>query len=636
MRSYWFLLAIQVLCGIALFVDVSVAESDVTPRPNVLLIIADDLGVGDVGSFYPSTRNHTPRIDQLASQGMRFTRFYTESTCSASRAALLTGQFPARLGFHPVARGISSEILTMPDWFHQRGYSTHHIGKWHIGEVSRQAGPLFQGFDTSFGFMNQWFLQGPDATGLPVLKSPVYDNPWLVGEDSEWKSYQGYLPDIITQHAVKKIDSLKIQKAPWFMWYATPLPHAPIHLPPGFSVEQYVTEDQRYQAMVAQLDKNIGELLDAVNASGQRENTVVIFLSDNGAPEKRFASNGAFSGGKGSYAEGGIRAPMIWVDPATITPASVDERAVSIMDIFPTLAGRVDASSSLEVDGLDIASLGQIQQFQNRVLYWLSRDAYSVLASDKHWRLSQGWLRQAVTDRHWFRILDDNTQDKTLFRGFYFLKIRELATSVHEWMASVSKTEVIFDHDVEGVKTISGNDFLRTPLKEWDFYIAFVPEVNGASEQNHTEQSHTEQSIAEQKGVWSVVYRPSNNNLHLSMHGGEWDIPVQLTRECTVLGVNADIYDRYTNVATTIRPSIVSISIDGKEIARKNWQINALLDVDVSVRTVLGGSKAGHWQGKLSNPVFYHRAGGIAEWPLLIDKKKLRTELCAQLLDSPV
>jgi arylsulfatase A-like enzyme len=206
---------------------------EIKSPPNILLIVADDLGLGDLQSFAPASNTATPNIDALAAQGMRFDRFYTDSTCSASRAALLTGLHPARLGFHPVARGIAPDITTMPEWFRAQGYSTHHIGKWHIGELNAEAKPQAQGFDTSFGFLNQWFLQGPDANGKPVLKQPVYQNPWLVNESIGWRQYPGYLPDILTQHTSETITAMVATQRPWFIWYATLLPHGPLHFPPG-------------------------------------------------------------------------------------------------------------------------------------------------------------------------------------------------------------------------------------------------------------------------------------------------------------------------------------------------------------------------------------------------------------------
>ena len=605
-------------CKIICAAMISVAVHAQSTTPNVLLIVADDLGVGDLRSFTPQSQSHTPSIDKLAQQGTRFTRFYTESTCSASRVGLLTGQFPARLGFHPVARGISPEVITMADWFREHGYTTHHVGKWHIGELSVLAWPASQGFDTSFGFLNQWFLQGPGVDGTPTLRAPVYQNPWLQDEKGNGKIYEGYLPDILTEHAISKIETLARGSSPWFMLYASPLPHSPIHSPPEIASDGNVTEDEQYQSMLEHLDKNIGQLLAAVEKTGQSDNTIIIFMSDNGAPEKRYMSNGFWGGGKGSYTEGGVRTPLIWVDSARVLAGSMDERAVSIVDIFPTLANRIGFPLTHKVDGLDVNAPENISLIRSRFLYWLSRDGYSIISADSPWRLSQQWVAGHATSLQWQKILNDAVADSTAFQWLYFLKINRLNKQFHDWLETVSMTPVTIHEDSGGGRRISGNDFLRTPLKEWDFYIALKPD----------QLSGTEQVIADQMAIWSLAYIPAQKSLHLSMHGNTWDVPVQMSGECVLLGINADIYDRYTNLSSDVHPSRLRISINGVSISELNWKIDSLRNVRVDTPTTIGSHKEKQW---LSDPVFLHRASAIGEWAFLADEKKLRTDLCAQL-----
>lgn len=590
------------------------------------MIVADDIGMGDLHSFYPSATTSTPNLDQLAAQGMRFSRFYTDSTCSASRAALLTGQNPARLGFHVVARGISSDTVTLAEWLHRQGYSTHHIGKWHVGELYAAAKPAAQGFDTSFGFMNQWFLQGPDENGEPILRHPVYENPWLESETGDWRQYTGYLPDVLTENAVNKIEKLATQKKPWFLYYATLLPHGPLHAPPNMQGDVSVaTDDQKYRAMVNHLDSNIGTLLSALEKTGQRENTIIVFLSDNGAPEKREGSNADLGGGKASYSEGGVRAPMLWVDNQKTLPGSLDERAIYIADIFPTLAARIGAPLTFTTDGLDFNNLATFIRIKTRQLFWLSRENYSVLASDKSWRLTQGWTFRELNMLQLLEINAGEVADKSGWLWLYWTKVSNLKQNVRDWLESVSRTAIRFERITDTVGKVTGADFLRTPLKEWDFYVAVSLPENARDGQ--------EQLIAEQSGVWSMRYLPEARQLLVQMHGNEWRVPFDLSAQCTLIGLNADIYDKYTNLAPTIRPTQIRLSVNGKESARTAWQIESLLHVDIAAPTWMGISAKGdqNWRGLLSRPLFYHRASFVGEWPYLVDESALQRELCGQL-----
>lgn len=585
-------------------------------KPNILLIVADDLGLGDLHSFTSSAVTQTPHIDALAAQGMRFSRFYTDSTCSASRAALLTGQHPARLGFHPIARGISPEIITLPDWLHEQGYSTHHIGKWHVGELNAAAKPLAQGFDTSFGFLNQWFLRGPDANGQPALRQPVYQDPWLDNGSGEWRQYRGYLPDILTEYAAKKIVALADAQQPWFMWYATPLAHGPVHSPPELSGDNN-NDDEQYRAMVNHLDRNVGELLESLEKSGQRDNTIIIFLSDNGAPVKRSGSNAGFGGGKAHYSEGAVRTPMIWVDSGRTLPDSLDERAVYIADIFPALAARIGKPLPFVTDGVDFLNLDNIPVVNRRAMYWMSRGSSSVLSPDKLWRTVDEWMFRKPSSFTLLHIDNDAVEDRTVWRYGYFRLIAAMQKSFLLWLESVSRTEI-----KQGTP-VTGNDFLRTPLREWDFYLAL----------ESGEKTAGVQMLAEQQDIWSMTYDAQKQLLSISMHGHQWDVPFVMPAGCVLIGLNADIYDRYTNVGDKVNPTELLLSVNGKEVARTEWQIDSLADVKINEPTWLGLSAAGdkHWHGKISQAVFYHRANKVGEWPFFIDEDSVQQELCSKL-----
>ncbi len=600
--------------------------ADSTALPNVLVIVADDVGVGDLRSFTPTAAVDTPSINALAASGMRFSRFYTDSTCSASRAALLTGQSSARLGFHPVARGISPEVVTMPEWLRGMGYSTHLVGKWHIGELNADAMPWAQGFDTFLGYLNQWFLQGPDQNGKPVIRAPVYENPWLQNERGAWQQYSGYLPDILTQYASNQILSLKQTGKPWFLLYATPLVHGPLFSPPEVT-DKKLSDDEKYRAMLRHLDGNVSDLLAALDKTNQRNNTIIIFLSDNGAPEKRIGSNGSFSGGKAHYSEGAVRTPMFWVEAGKVLPNALDERAITIEDLFPTLAARLGKPLPFATDGVDFNALNSVKKIIDRPLYWMSRGSSSMLSADKQWRIADEWVFRQIQSEEWWRIDDNVTKNETAWRWLSFRKISQMKRQFTQWLDDVSQTQVKQVLQENGGRKITENDFLRTPMKEWDFYVAL----------NTNTASQTEQMLAEQSGAWSLRYSPSQKKITVDMYGHHWEVPYDFASSnatsCTLLGLNADLYDRYTNISKTINPTKLLLSINGKELARTEWQIDSLADVKTSEPTWLGISAAqkSRWQGKMSAAVFYHRANQIGEWPYFLDEVKIKKELCAQL-----
>lgn len=604
-------------------------------RPNVLLIVADDLGVGDVSSFNATAATTTTNIDALAAQGTRFTRFYTESTCSTSRAALLTGQYPARLGFHPVARGISSDVMTLPKLLQSAGYTTALIGKWHVGEINPRATPHVAGFHRHLDYLSQWLLQGPDASGAPVLRPPVYQNPWLEDDTGQWRQHTGYLPDILTQAAVDNIGAFATTGAPWFLLYASPLPHAPLHWPSGVTPSSQASDADQYRAMVQRFDQDVGRLLDALERSGQRQNTVVILVSDNGAPAKREGSNGVYAGGKGSYTEGGIRTLMIWQDPERTLPSSVDERPVTMMDVLPTLAARLSLPVTNDVDGLDVLSSATLMAVRDRPLFWLSTEGGSVMAADKNTRYAVDWMQGQPVAEHWYHYDVASVQDRVGWRWLAPARWQRLKNTLTTWMDDVLQTPVQIQQAEAGVAEqeisekgmkVTGADFLRTPLKSWDFYIA--ARFNRPASNNET------QVLAEQAGVWSLSYQSTDHQLQLSMLGGAWTWPLPpVSDDCVVIGINADVYDRYTNVDGSRYDSRVRVSLNGETVATETWRIDSLQGVDERQPTWIGQNASGQaaFTGDLSVPYFFHRGSAVSATPFLLDEKKRLTGWCQAL-----
>ena len=320
------------------------------PRPNVLLILADDLGYGDLGCN-GSTTLRTPHIDRLAADGVRFTDHYTGSpVCSPARASLLTGMVPDRTGVTGVLRddgdattGLRLGLPTMADEFRRQGYRTALIGKWHLG-MSQPYWPNRRGFDYFWGFLNgtidynTHLSAGGGGRGRPTS----YENgePIQIGE--------GYQPELTTARAVRFIEENQTT-APWFLYLALALPHPPLQAPERWvrPFRDHLDNTRAtYAGMVACMDDTVGQVRVALERTRQWDRTIVLFLSDNGWVKKvtpdvaPAGSNGAFRGGKYELLEGGIRSPGVLRWPGVTEPGTTCREPSWFPDWLPTFTGK--------------------------------------------------------------------------------------------------------------------------------------------------------------------------------------------------------------------------------------------------------------------------------------------------------
>lgn len=320
-------------------------------RPNILLILADDLGNNDIGLFGDGSAQ-TPNIDALASAGARYRRHYANATCRPSRMALLTGMPSSRVGIPPHVRGLTPELVTLPEALSDSGYATQHIGKWHLGNHVASAYPDQQGFDDWYGFLSA--LQ----TRRGTLKRPgsTYLNPWLQRKGGAPAKQKGHMTDLLTDAAVEKISQMSQAEQPWFLnlWYFAP--HEPIQPSAKFSRRFPDTPEGKYLALVAQLDHSVGRLMQALEDAGVRQNTLVVFLSDNGGTNKRRNSNKPYFGHKNTFREGGVRTPFILNFPGKIESIEIRE-PVFISDVMPTLLSFAGVPAPSTVTGRSVLSL---------------------------------------------------------------------------------------------------------------------------------------------------------------------------------------------------------------------------------------------------------------------------------------
>ena len=310
--------------------------------PNVVLILADDLGWGDLGS-YGNGRIHTPNLDRMAAEGVRFTSFYVPTPiCAPSRAGLLTGRFPPRVGipWNPPTRLHDGEVV-IASVLKASGYATGMVGKWHLG-WEREDMPIHHGFDFFYGIPS-----GEDEADFVLGDTPTTDT---VAPDQLARRYTSEAIKFITAHRQR-----------FFMYVAHRDPHLDNSPAPEFAGRSGAGA---YGDVVEQLDASVGDLMRALRDQDLDRNTLVVFTSDNG-PVTPPGSAGPFSGGKFSCEEGGVRVPAIARWPARIPPGRVVTEPTSVLDLFPTLVTLTGSTlPARQYDGRDISRLltGQVDR----------------------------------------------------------------------------------------------------------------------------------------------------------------------------------------------------------------------------------------------------------------------------------
>ena len=340
-------------------------------RPNILMIVADDLGVQDIRAKKQEDFI-TPHIAALAKTGVEFSRHYTAGdVCAPSRASILTGLYPQRLQYRIGHRGLSEEIPTVADVFRENGYSTHHVGKWHLGHEFYGTQLLDQGYDSFFGFFISGHLKGDADDNNPLGLGDTYINPYLVVDQQRPKQFKGHLTELLTEEAANVI-ATNSKDTPWFLsvWYFAP--HAPLEAPEKWLQKYDGDPRRRYKGLLSVLDEGVERLLHTLRETGQASNTIVVFLSDNGAVDQR--SNLPYIGITNSFREEGVRTPLFFVWPDRLKPARI-EHVVSSLDIYPTLISLAGLHVPGRTDGKDLSLLMANNAIAPRPLFW---EAYEV------------------------------------------------------------------------------------------------------------------------------------------------------------------------------------------------------------------------------------------------------------------
>ncbi|WP_459557331.1 arylsulfatase B [Lacunimicrobium album] len=338
--------------AVGVFSDIRGIAQAAEKKPNIIYFLADDLGRDDVG--WRGSPIKTPNLDQLAKSGAELTQFYVQPVCSPTRACLMTGRYPIRYGLQVgVVRpwadyGLNTDEYTLPQALKEVGYETAIVGKWHLGHAKREYLPTKRGFEHQYGHYN----------GALDYDTHDRDGGHDWHKDDQPNYDKGYSTTLLGKEAARLVKEKNPDK-PLFLYVPFNAVHSPFQAPGGV-IEQYpelTGNRQKYAAMLHIMDEAVGEVVAAVEAIGETENTLFLFSSDNGGPNPgKLTNNGILRDGKFSVYEGGVRVVAFATWKGKITPGSVVDEPIHIVDMFTTLikiAGGSTAKSK-PLDGHDV------------------------------------------------------------------------------------------------------------------------------------------------------------------------------------------------------------------------------------------------------------------------------------------
>ncbi len=347
----------SLLYCLLLFSLLACAKKNSEKPPNVILILTDDQGYGDLG-IHGNDKIRTPVLDQLGAESVRFDRFYVSPLCAPTRASLLTGRYHLRTGTVTVSNGfetMDTEEYTLAELFRDNGYATGIFGKWHNGQHYPHH-PLAQGFDEFVGFLGGHWTNYFNTT-LEI--------------DKLNQQLPGYLPDVLTDKAIDFME--RNSEQPFFLYLPYNTPHSPHQVPDEYfdpyKAEGLDDELAAIHGMVENIDTNVGRVLAKLDEMGQDENTLIIFITDNGPNGNRFNDN--MKGRKGSVNEGGVRVPSFWRWRGRIKPKEVTTPTAHI-DVLPTLVELLglENNGSRAIDGVNISPLLKGEELNiNRAIF---------------------------------------------------------------------------------------------------------------------------------------------------------------------------------------------------------------------------------------------------------------------------
>jgi len=423
---------------------ITLAQEKTPVKPNVLLIMTDDQCYGDLGC-HGNDKIKTPNLDRLAAESVEFTQFYVCPVCAPTRASLMTGRYNYRTGAIDTYLGramMYPEEVTLAEFLAAAGYRTGIFGKWHLGD-NYPLRPIDQGFHEALTHKGGGLCQPSDFPGNPGYFDPILDHN---GKPVKTK---GYCTDVYTDAALDFIQANKDR--PWFVYHATNAPHSPLQVAEKY-VEPYRKmgldeKTSRVYGMVTNIDENVGRMLDKLKELGLEENTIVIFLTDNGPcgsqreRGKPHRYNAGLRDGKGTVYDGGIRVPFFIRWPAGFKGGRKLDNIAAHIDVVPTLleACGVKPPPDLKIDGLSLMPLlrGKAENWPDRTLYtqWHRGDQpllfRSCMARTQRWKLVNG--------RELYDMANDPGETKNVADQHPDIVAR-MRRGYEEWFEDVSST----------------------------------------------------------------------------------------------------------------------------------------------------------------------------------------------------
>ena len=357
-------------------------SSKTDSKPNIIIILADDAGYSDFG-FMGSDEIKTPNLDQLAFDGVTFNNAYVSaSVCSPSRAGLLTGMYQQRFGHEcnldsDVNNSFDPNQITIAEALKTQGYNTGLIGKWHLGDKT-QNHPLKNGFDYFWGFISgaRNYFYDPNEEFRNSIRNVV--------ENYTQTKFDGYLTDVLGGKAIDFINKNHQSNNPFFLFLSFNAPHTPMHAKDDVLEKFKDNPRQVYASMMWSMDEAIGNVVEALKENDQYDNTIIYFLSDNGAAMSNDASPFPFKGWKGNQYEGGIKTPMIMTWKNKIKSNTQFDGFISALDIFKTSleASSVNKEYMINADGKNIMNYLNDNDIKNENLFWRKDKMATVRSGD--------------------------------------------------------------------------------------------------------------------------------------------------------------------------------------------------------------------------------------------------------------
>jgi len=372
----------QLILALGCFSLLVSCSTETDSKPNIIIILADDAGYSDFG-FMGSDEIKTPNLDQLAFDGVTFNNAYVSaSVCSPSRAGLLTGMYQQRFGHEcnldsDVNNSFDPNQITIAEALKTEGYNTGLIGKWHLGDKT-QNHPLKNGFDYFWGFISgaRNYFYDPNEEFRNSIRNVV--------ENYTQTRFDGYLTDVLGDKAIGFINKNHESNNPFFLFLSFNAPHTPMHAKDDV-LEKFKDNPRKvYASMMWSMDEAIGNVVEVLKENDQYDNTIIYFLSDNGAAMSNDASPFPFKGWKGNQYEGGIKTPMIMTWKNKIKSNTQFDGFISALDIFKTSleASNVNKEYMINADGKNIMNFLNDNNIKNENLFWRKDKMATVRSGD--------------------------------------------------------------------------------------------------------------------------------------------------------------------------------------------------------------------------------------------------------------